>query len=537
MVDNRINKKTLITCFALTVLLGAILRLINIASYPFNANDAAVGTYSYFMVESGIPFRYTPITHGPFTYYAIALSFHFLGDGILQERMPLVLFSIGCILLLYPLRKYLGDAGFLASALLLAVSPLFVGVSHQILLEPMLLFFIIGMIIFGLKYVGDRKVIHLILVGAFLALSFSIKEAMYMYLFIFLSFLPLYYLYVALVSDDRLESPLKKFIHDISDDIKSNSRNIFLAFAAFIIVLTLFYTSFFTYPRGIIVFLFETIPFWVGGMYSGTFVPTSYKGAHYFLLGLYKYELPILILAPIGAIYNLAVRKSRFITFLSYWALASFTIHTVLPYKTPQLILMALLPMILIAGWLIALTLPALLRDRNSKQMLIAVILIIMACFYYAHTLNDILNPQNPYVPYLELDEHLRELAENRENMTVMAIVHTEDRDFIDANSFLPWYLREYRILVFFPEEMATGAEIISQKYGQDVLSNLSSAQALSKEINIELIEKYDKPVFIMPSYDIIYFDYQLQELGYEKRFFEITGVPGKELVVYSKKI
>src|SRR3989338_4768188 len=91
-------------------------------------SDEGVSAISFVkpLYESG-QYRYDPnlTYHGPFLYYLTAFSFHIFGVNEFSLRFFGMLFSSFLVLLIYPLRRYIGAIGSLSAALLIALSPIF----------------------------------------------------------------------------------------------------------------------------------------------------------------------------------------------------------------------------------------------------------------------------------------------------------------------------------------------------------------------------------------------------------------------------
>ena len=62
-------------------------------------------------------------------------------------------------------------------------------------------------------------------------------------------------------------------------------------------------------------------------------------------------ETPILILGIVGIAWNLVERRNRFALFCSLWAGGLWLAYSLIPYKTPWLMLNWVLPLALVAGW------------------------------------------------------------------------------------------------------------------------------------------------------------------------------------------
>ncbi|MHC1624382.1 MAG: flippase activity-associated protein Agl23, partial [Candidatus Methanospirareceae archaeon] len=82
------------------MLFALILRLKDVASFPFDFDEGIHGYFSYMLYKKGV-YQYVADVHGPFLYYATAGVFALLGDSIATARLAPALFSTAMILLLY----------------------------------------------------------------------------------------------------------------------------------------------------------------------------------------------------------------------------------------------------------------------------------------------------------------------------------------------------------------------------------------------------------------------------------------------------
>lgn len=114
----------------------------------------------------------------------------------------------------------------------------------------------------------------------------------------------------------------------------------------FIYVGALFFSSFFTYPAGI-VGAFKAYAFWTKTG-SGEHTQNGYLA---YAKWLWKIESPILFFSAIGTLIALVKARHRFALFAGFWAYGIFAAYTIIPYKTPWLALSFILPMCLVAGY------------------------------------------------------------------------------------------------------------------------------------------------------------------------------------------
>jgi uncharacterized membrane protein len=72
----------------------------------------------------GSGYRHDPVTHGPFQFHIVALSYFMFGDSDTSARIPAALFSIAAVaVVLFGFRRYLGRTGALIAGLMFMISP------------------------------------------------------------------------------------------------------------------------------------------------------------------------------------------------------------------------------------------------------------------------------------------------------------------------------------------------------------------------------------------------------------------------------
>ena len=131
-----------------------------------------------------------------------------------------------------------------------------------------------------------------------------------------------------------------------ASDCRKYKYAIVISVGIFLLINFLFYSSFLTYYKGIHGIL-TTLAIWSKtGMHD--------KGGHakpfiYYFKVLYKFELPILVLGIAGFYYAFR-RGNKFTVFVSLWAILTYIIYSLIPYKTPWLILNIILPFSILAG-------------------------------------------------------------------------------------------------------------------------------------------------------------------------------------------
>jgi uncharacterized membrane protein len=69
---------------------------------------------------------------------------------------------------------------------------------------------------------------------------------------------------------------------------------------------------------------------------------------------MWEIEAPILLLAALGVIFALAKQRNRFVIFAAFWSMGISLAYSLIPYKTPWLMISFVLPMTIVAGYAVA---------------------------------------------------------------------------------------------------------------------------------------------------------------------------------------
>ena len=101
---------------------------------------------------------YDPVTHGPFQFHALALSYFLFGDSDFSSRVPAALFGIGVVLFaLFAWRRYLGRDGSLIAGTLFMISPYILFYSRYTRNEIFIVFWGMVLLWLLLRYMEDGK--------------------------------------------------------------------------------------------------------------------------------------------------------------------------------------------------------------------------------------------------------------------------------------------------------------------------------------------------------------------------------------------
>lgn len=135
-----------------------------------------------FDLYSGRGYRHDPVTHGPFQFPLMALSYFLFGDNDFTSRLPHALFSIATvafILIFY--RRYLGKYGALAAGVFFTLSPFMLFYGRYARNDAICAFWGVATFFVLLRYFETGFPKYLYWIAIFLSLNFSTKETAYIF--------------------------------------------------------------------------------------------------------------------------------------------------------------------------------------------------------------------------------------------------------------------------------------------------------------------------------------------------------------------
>jgi uncharacterized protein (TIGR03663 family) len=245
------------------------------------------------------------------------------------------------------------------------------------------------------------------------------------------------------------------------------------AAVVFAYIWILFFTSFFSYREGIGRSI-EAYAIWTK---TGNKDHTQSGAFGYLKWGMHI-EAPMIILSAIGLLIAFFRVKHRFALFAGLWAFGLFVAYSIIPYKTPWLMLSFLLPMAISAGYAIN----ELAGSKEIVNRISAIVLALLACVILAWQTYDLnfVNYDNDRMPYVYAHtsrEYLDMLAEidrvaERSGQGKQARIQIVSPDYWP----LVWDLRNYPQTGFHGRIAdAGGAEMILAK------KNAQDAEAMRK--------------------------------------------------------
>jgi len=477
---------------------------------PMHGDEANQAVRTGMLLEQGV-YHYDPADHhGPVLYYAAlpfcrASTHSFSETTEKQFRAVPVFFSLLTLLLMLGLYRQDGNGlfkrpfGAFAAILLVAVSPAMNYYSRFFIQETLLLTFLTGTLVCAVRYVGiassRAKSLYAAGLGCSLGLALATKET------VVLSLAAGAFAMVCTCGFRRIREAW-------------NLRDALIALIVAASVATLFYTSFFTYPRGAYEAIFSTV-----GTYfkRATAVPEHQHAWDYYLRFLFGWqygrgpvwrELGGALLIPVLVAFGIPVfgwvrAKAqpqpkrdlsihlRWTVFVAIYTLTLTGLYSVIPYKTPWCLLSFLQGFLLLAAIGIDYVYTSLrtLKPLRWGLNLIGLValysyvamiahermtLATQACFKLAADI------RNPYVyahtgmdamKLIETIEQAAKLKKGQGMYDIPIAIAAPSSDYWP----LPWYLRKYKTVGYWssvsdiPAEFKPEILVVSADQGDQV--------------------------------------------------------------------
>ncbi len=423
--------------------------------------DEAVHAIRFGELLENHSYQYNPFEyHGPILLYSTLIPAWLSGAHTLTDvtevtlRLVPVLFGIGLILLLLLFNKGLDARIIIFAALFTAMSPAFVFYSRYYIMEMLLVFFSLGAIISGYRFLKTRFWGWALLTGLFIGLMHTTKETC------ILAWAAMGVALVLTLLWTKRDG--KTFFIE-----KHRFWSAFaLGLAAAVVVSVLFFSSFFTYGRGILDSILTYKTYITRG--SGGFEAHIYPWYYYFKWLVWNpaehqpfwTEGFIVVLALFGLVgiftgTHRTDSDNGLLRFFGLYTLILTLIYSVIPYKTPWSMLGFYHGIVLLAA-VGAVTLLQWARRRAIKWV---VAILLFAGIVHLGVLSVLMNfkydadPANPYV-YAHTDKDIFKLVDAVHSFTKY---WPERQDtYIEVvcpgSDYwpLPWYLREYNKVGYF---------------------------------------------------------------------------------------
>jgi uncharacterized protein (TIGR03663 family) len=529
---------------AAILLVGALLRIYDLALKPLHHDEGVNGFFLQRLVKEGV-YTYDPANyHGPTLYYFSLVStslnsFFHGGSGLstIAVRLVPALFGVATIWLILCLRRYIGSTGTLVAAALLSLSPGAVYMSRYFIHESLFVFFTLGIVVAWLKYYDHqpsdeaREELKIVVLPAAVLLIISTLGAVYQPAFYSFELILLLIAFVALVASLWLydgERATYLILGSISAALmyatketavisagvlliavsmsivylrlrrppiveakkkkqkwqqkRSGSRStvgvrlrasmerfggplhvavlLFAALALFLMVSVVFYSSFFKNKKGVADAI-ETFKIWTKtGLKDHTSPWYKFRYAKW----MSAEESPLLLVGGAGIL--LAVRRgtNRFAVFAALWAFGIIAAYSLIPYKTPWLMLSFIVPLAIIGGYGVE-TFYRQSKDFFERLLIVALTVASLGVgAYQTVSLNFFHYDDENYVyVYAHTVREFLPLVDEIKRVSKLAGTGTETGITVVSPDYwpLPWYLRDYSKVGYFGRLSASSEPLI----------------------------------------------------------------------------
>lgn len=453
--------------------IAAVLRLYDLNLVPLHHDEGVNGNFLVRLVREGF-YQYDPENyHGPTLYYFSSLipwTVKLLFGSAARDnyglttftiRLVPAIFGLATIALVFMLRRRLGTVGTLAAATMLAVSPGAVYLSRYFIHESLFVFFTFGIVVAAIKLYDEQNPSYLVPAGAAAALLFATKETAMISAGVLIIAVVLTLVYMRFIGNPSAASFHRRVKETSVIEELGGSGNVYfylgMSLIVFLALYLLFYSSFLTNNKGITDSL-QTFAVW-----TKTGRQAHVHSASTYVTWLISMESPLLFLGAIGAGIVVLKPKNSFALFCALWAFGLIAAYSLIPYKTPWLILNFLVPLALIAGYAIQA-----IYEMDHAQLRLVSVIFLLAVGIQAYQSIDLnfINYDNDDEKYvyvyahstrgmLELVKQVEQIAkENNGNTTGITIVSPDYWP-------LPWYFRNFSRVGYFGRMAATSEPII----------------------------------------------------------------------------
>jgi uncharacterized protein (TIGR03663 family) len=452
------------------VILGAAaaLRIYDLNLVPLHHDEGVNGNFLVRLVREGA-YQYDPENyHGPTLYYFAALfpwivrvlfgksAMDSWGLTTVSIRMVPVVFGLATIWLVFLLRRWLGTVATLTAALLIAVSPGAVYLSRYFIHETQFAFFTLGIVVACLYLYEQRNGFYLILAAASAALLFATKETAMISVAVLAIALAVTLAFRYLTRGKKRGTKPRgrtqpepgffaRTVDEFGGPVVVGAVVVLSAFL-FAGLWVAFYSSFFTNNKGIDD-SFKTFQVW-----SKTGSTAHVKPFFTYVFWMFLREGPLLFLGALGAVLAVFRRRNAFAVFSALWAFGLLAAYSLIPYKTPWLMLSFLIPLALVSGYAVQ----SIYELELGQMRFTGVVLIIALSFatYQSVDLNFINydNDDNSYVyVYAHTTRGLLDLVKQVDNIAKEEDGARTGITIVSPDYWpLPWYFRNYTRVGYF---------------------------------------------------------------------------------------
>jgi len=469
--------------WAAITLIAVALRYYHLELVPFHNDEGVNGYFLSVLFRSG-SYHYDPANyHGPTLYYLTLIPAFFNrivfgGEGLstIAARSLPAFFGTATVFTVFKLRRYLGAVGAVTAGALLALSPAAVYFSRYFIHETLFVYFTLGLAVASVHYRETGNSDFLMLASVSAAFLFATKETA----IISVAVLILAYFctrtYAAVfwretnvsnAAPARVSSSVsRKQMPGVQTPLETRRLSVPVAWIGAASIFLFIYVAFYgslggNFPQGVFDSV-RTFRYWAR---AGT--ENNVHDCLTYVRWLLQEELPTLLLGAFGLAIALRQRRNRFALFCAFWTLGMLAAYSLLPYKTPWLILNITLPLTLLAGYGVSECVAKIMQHgQRLARVCLALSFGLVLCFSAYQTL--VLNflryddDSEPYV-YAHTSRQFLPLLDKVNNIAQINGSGKQIKVAITSKDYwpLPWYLRDYPNVGYWGHIVSTQDAIV----------------------------------------------------------------------------
>lgn len=455
-----------LTAASSLLIVAALVRLYALELRPLH-HDEGVNAYFLMQFFKEGQYHYDPTNyHGPVLYYLALAITKVCGLTVFAMRLGPALCGVATVWFTLCLRRYVGTLGALAAGGLLAISPGAVYMSRYFIHESLFVFFTFAVIVASFRCWETGRAIYLMCASVAAALAFATKETALISAGVLA---PAIFLAPLIIDIKKALDARYGFCQQSRQGVitEPHDRTGGLAYAwdkrgivhwlfkwiaagaVFVLVIAFFYSSMFTYPRWLADVL-KSYQYW-----ARTGRSEQVQHWYTYLWWLAKEEGILLLLGLIGVSLIIWRSNSRFMIFVAIWLCGLLVAYSIVPYKTPWLVLNFIIPMTITGGYGIKVFYEG-AASRTGRAIVVGLLVMVMAVmFSQMIRLNfwEYDNDKHAYV-YVHTRRELLSLVDEISRIAGRAATGQGTAILITASEYwpLPWYLRDYRQVAYATE-------------------------------------------------------------------------------------
>lgn len=458
----------------LILLAAVIFRIAALDLKPAHFDEGVNGWFADRIAEQGY-YHYDPTNyHGPLHMYAVFVSQQLLGRNLFAIRLPAILASLAAVWMTLQFARFVGTATARWAAIIMAISPAFVFYGRYSIHESALVFFLM-LTTWGILEIwtaGTRRGLSALTIG--ITGMILTKETYIIHLGCLALAIPTLILW-----ERRFPS---------SPEIKRarpqwSPRDIVIAVASGIAAIVFFYSGTFL-DWGSLKGLYQTFGAWFQtGVAQGGHAKAQYQFGPinlYWLALMARYEF--LYLLGLIACFRLLRPTPAVLRYLAILGGGTLVAYTIIPYKTPWLIIVMLWPFGFILGALIAE-----FSKYPAVPRVAAILVGVLSLLSFRLNFLEFANPREPYV-YVQTFPQIRHFTDPLLALAARDPAARQLRGDIILDSYypLPWMLGDFTHVGYY-------------KDGHDPVDAAPDFAAITVDQAADLEKRFTEPYFKRP--------------------------------------